>query len=286
MEWLILLGVVLGIIWAIWSIFHLIFIAPVKFVVNTLSEAQDGNQRQLSLQSIDPNKGRVKIKQISHKTVKVEGYNHDLKLISVQWDKDSLLENLFHRELEHLEWRMRFISKLQSTDNSQWESILEATWQATRVLEERDHTVGNLFSEEQTRAITQFTDQALVSIYYKSTHANNQSLYNEITQELSKAQEDYEQAEDEIQRRSISTAIKTHEMRLKKQKLVEQKLKLIDGELRSLEATLKLVIEGIRSEISSHQLSKNPRLSPSDSTLLELELPILDEIWQSALETS
>lgn len=281
---LVLLFIVLGL--------YLVVAVPILAVRHALNKAKhnlnkekDNKQRQLALQSIDPNRGRVKV-NLNPYEVEIEGYDSNSKLISVRWSKDSLLNQLFYRELEHAEWRMNFISKLQSTDQSKWKSLSDASWQGIRVLEERDRVVGTLLSEEQTRVIMQFADQALVSLYYNSTHSNNQSLCKEIVQELNKAEEDYEQAEDDIQRRSISTAIKTHQMRLKKQKSVEKNLSLVDSELKSLEATLKLVIEGIRSEISSHHLGSSPRLSPYDSALLELELPILDGIWQSTVESS
>jgi hypothetical protein len=181
---------------------------------------------------------------------------------------------------------MHFISKLNSTDESQWSNILELSWEAVRVLEERDRVVGTLLSKQQTTAIVEFADQALVSLYYKSIHINKQALCDEIMQELRQAEKEYEEAEDDIQRKSISTAIKTHQMRLKKQKNVEKTLHLVESELKSLEATLKLVREGILSEISSHHLHDNPRLSAYDSALLELQLPILDEIWQSTASSS
>src|SRR5919202_5471863 len=271
MGWLIFFGIIA-------LIFYFAVIVPIQAAGNALGAAQDRSRRQLSLQSIDPKRGRVKVKLNSYGTVEVEGYDRNSKLVSVGWNKDALLERMFRRELEHAEWRMRFISELNYTDKCQWENVLDASWRAIRVLEERDRVVGTLFSEEQTKAITQFADQALVSLHYKSTHADNQALCDEIFRELRQAEEDYEQTEDEIQRRSISTAIKTHQRRLKKQKSVEKTLHLVDSELKSLEATLKLVVEGIRSEISSHHLSGNPRVSPYDSALLELELPRMDEI--------
>ncbi|WP_354635803.1 hypothetical protein [Planktothricoides raciborskii] len=284
MEILIILGIFLAIIgW----IFYLLVILPIKSIGEAVSSSQDKRKRQLSLQSIDPFKGRVKVTlNRYYGQTEVEGYDGNCKLISVKWERDSFLENLFRKEIEHAEWRMRFISKLNSTDASQWQNILESSWKAIRVLEERDRVAGTLLSKQQTTAIIGFADQALVSLYYRSTHVNNQLLCNEIMQELSQAEKEYEEAEDDIQRKSISTAIKTHQMRLKKQKGVEKNLHLVESELKSLEATLKLVREGILSEISSRHLHDNPRLSAYDSALLELELPILDEIWQSTASAS
>ncbi|MDJ1174736.1 hypothetical protein [Roseofilum capinflatum] len=283
MVWVIFFAIIIGMIiyLAYW-----IIATPIKVTANAISEAQYQGRQKNAIHSINPKKGRIKIHFYSQNKLSIEGYDNKGKLISSEWKEDFQVARKFGRELEHAKWRKSFISKLKRSHENQWEAILNKSWSAIRALEERDRVIGTIISEPQTDVIAQFADQALVSLYYKSAHDNNQRLCDEIVEELEQATKDYENAEDEDERISISTAIKTHKIRLDKQKKVEKTLRLVDNEFKSLEATLELVIEGIRAEISSHHLSVNPRLSSYDSTLLELKLPILDQIWQSTIESS
>jgi hypothetical protein len=220
--------------------------AGARFIGEATEASASKNRRQIEeqrkrsvLNSISSDRGRVRI-DITKSNQQVQGYTRNNNLELVSYEDSDYVKSKFPHQFDHAYWRFAFINKLEKSEKSKWEKILNLSWEAVRLL------------ESQARILE--TDQC---------------------------SEDLRNTSDRIEKESLNTIIKTYQMRLQEQKQIEMKLKIIDNEIKSLEASFKLIIEGVQAKISGYNLESTSDLALHDQNLLSLKLPIMDQIFIS-----
>jgi hypothetical protein len=259
--------------------------AGARFIGEATEASASKNRRQIEeqrkrsvLNSISSDRGRVRI-DITKSNQQVQGYTRNNNLELVSYEDSDYVKSKFPHQFDHAYWRFAFINKLEKSEKSKWEKILNLSWEAVRLLESQARILET--DQDQTAGVMKFADKALVSLYYLSTHCNNASLSQEIQEEIDQCSEDLRNTSDRIEKESLNTIIKTYQMRLQEQKQIEMKLKIIDNEIKSLEASFKLIIEGVQAKISGYNLESTSDLALHDQNLLSLKLPIMDQIFIS-----
>jgi len=258
-----------------------------KFIKNKINHIKneyrtrcDGVEKKLlSLKGV---KNNLFVKDGTYVTVQIR--DNDRKLLDLSLNnRIEFFEKNFSRTYSHASRVEQFRKQFRYSEKLTLDSLFELAWKTICALEDRDYFTENnenLVSSQNFEWINKMTNKILVGLNYKSINGKNEQLVRSIEKEIQQLEEKRMMSTDDIQKQSFQVVIDTNKKRLETQMKIKNTISLFDNDLKRLQATFKLIIEGVDAEISACKLGKKRIMTKWNDLVLNINLSEIDRIYE------